>query len=184
MLLTACVSWKPEVGVGDIITTLSVIVTAVGVWFAYDQLRRGVRQEHAQFLMELTERYFADDAVRKFYYELENGKFVFDPSTFAGSDQERWLDHLIYTFDVIGWAVRTESLTSSEAMIFAFQASQVLKNDEVVRYLAWLDEEYARQGRPVPAHKDAKDLVETLNNCGQRKSKQQSPPKSGGKLSS
>ena len=184
MLLTAWVCWKPEVGVGDIITTLSVIVTAVGVWFAYDQLRRGVRQEHAQFLMGLTERYFADNDVRKFYYELENGKFVFEPATFAGSEQERWLDHLIYTFDVIGWAVKTNSLTPSEAEIFAFQASQVLKNDEVVKYLAWLDDEYARQGRPVPAHKDAKDLVETLNNCGQSQPKEQTPPKSGGRRSS
>ena len=97
MLLAAWEWWKPQVGVGD-------IFTALGVWFAYYQLRRGVRQERAQFLMELTERYFADNDVRKFYYELENGRFVFDTQKFAGSDQERWLDQLIYTFDVIGWA--------------------------------------------------------------------------------
>lgn len=177
MLLAAWEWWKPQVGVGD-------IFTALGVWFAYYQLRRGVRQERAQFLMELTERYFADNDVRKFYYELENGRFVFDTQKFAGSDQERWLDQLIYTFDVIGWAVKTKSLTPSEAEIFAFQALQVLKNVEVIKYLVWLDEEYARQGRPVPAHKDAKFLVETLNKCCQRKPVERTPPQSGVRLSS
>lgn len=180
MLLVACEWWKQEVGIGN-------TVTALGVWLAFVQLRRGVRQERAKFLMELTARYFADNDVRRFYYKLEeegDRRFIYDPKKFAGSPEERWLDQLLYSFDVIGWVVRKKLLKSDEAEIFAFQALQVLENPEVIKYLAWLDEAYASKGRPVPAHKAAKFLVETLNNCGQRKPIKRTPSKSGGQLGS
>lgn len=172
-MLFAAWQLKTEVGVADVLSLLTLVFTALGLWYANREIRRGVRDQRAQFLLELTERYFADNAVRKFYYDLENGKFSFDPSNlkkFEGTNEERCLDHLLYTFDVIGQVVRTESLTISEAQIFAFQASQVLKHPEVIKYLTWLDGYYAKQGLPVPAHEAAKFLVETLKSGTERKS--------------
>ncbi len=137
--------------------------------------------------MELTERYFADNDVRRFYYKLEeegDRRFIYDPKKFAGSPEERWLDQLLYTFDVIGWVVRTKSLTPAEAEMFAFQAKQVLENEEVKKYLAWLNEAYASKGRPVPAHKDARYLVESFQKRRSKKTNQTDSTKSGGELGS
>lgn len=122
-----------------------------------------MHDQRAQFLLELTGRYFADKEVRQFYYRLENNKFFFNPETFPESDDERCLDQLIYTFDVIGWAVRTGSISISEAQIFAFQAVKVLENLEVTKYLLDLDDHYKKDRRPTPAHGDAKFFVATLN---------------------
>jgi hypothetical protein len=97
-----------------------------------------------------------------FFYRLDYGQFLFDPTTFCGSADELMLDHLVYTFDVIGRVVRMGALTTSEAQVFAFQASRVLRNPEVDKYLAWLDNEYAREGRPTSAHGDARYLVKML----------------------
>lgn len=170
-MLFAAWQLKTEVGVGDILTALGFLATAVGLCFAYFQLRQGVRDQRAHFLLVLTERYFADKEIRAIYYKLENEKepFLFDPEKFHGSPEEQWLDQLLYTFDVIGQVVRTESLTKSEAQIFAFQAKQVLDHPEVIKYLAWLDLYYAGKGLTVPAHEAAKYLVETLKTVDQRK---------------
>lgn len=154
--------WKAEVSVGDLATALGFIVATIGLFFAVKQLRQGALEQRANSLLELTERYFADNDVRKFYYRLDYNQFSLDLDKFAGSDEERWLDQLIYTFDVIGQVVRMGALTPSEAQIFAFQASRVLNNPEVKKYLDWLDGEYAREGRPTPAHADARYLVQTL----------------------
>jgi hypothetical protein len=54
------------------------------------------------------------------------------------------------------------AVTEKEVDVLAFQASRVLRNPEVVKYLNWLDGEYEREGRPTPAHADARFLVETL----------------------
>ncbi|HEU0054366.1 MAG TPA: hypothetical protein VFQ39_14360, partial [Longimicrobium sp.] len=71
----------------------------------------------------------------------------------------RWLDQLIYTFDLIGQVLRMKAVTANEVQIFAFQASRVLRNSEVRKYLEWLDREYERENRPTPAHADARYLA-------------------------
>lgn len=154
--------WNPEWGLGDVVSLLGFMATVVGLCFAVRQLRQSATEQRAQFLLSLTERYFADSDTRKFYYKIDYNDFVFDLGSFSGSDQERWLDQLIYTFDTIGHMVRIGAISSSEASIFAFQASRVLNNPEVKKYLNWLDGEYKKEGRPTPSHSDSRYLVNTL----------------------
>ncbi|MCA1594060.1 MAG: hypothetical protein LC754_15700 [Acidobacteria bacterium] len=154
--------WNPEVKLGDVLTLIGFVLTLTGLYFANVQLRRNTKVQRAQFLMDTTERYFSDVEVRKFYYRIDYKKFRFDPDKFMGSDEERWLDSLLYTFDVIGRMVKMGALTATEVEIFAFQASRVLRNSEVKKYLNLLNRDYEIEGRPTPAHEDALSLVETL----------------------
>ena len=109
--------WKSEIGVGDILTFLGFLAAAGGLVFTAVQLRLGTRVQRAQFLLDTTERYFADTDVRRLYYDIDYNKFSLafvggepnafqrgtnTPKPFIGSDEERWLDNLLYTFDVIG----------------------------------------------------------------------------------
>ena len=64
--------FKTEFSVGDILSFVTLVVTFGGLWLAYQQLKKGVHDQRAQFLLELTGRYFADKEVRQFYYRLEN----------------------------------------------------------------------------------------------------------------
>ena len=114
-------------------------------------------------MLDITERYFSNEEVRKFYYKLDYNQFDWTEKTFVGSDEERWLDHLVYTFDLVGQLVRMGAVTKKEVEILAFQASRVLNNVSVKKYLRWLDGEYKSEGRPTPAHADARYLVETLS---------------------
>ena len=67
--------WKAEVGVGDLLTALGFIVAVIGLFCAVQQLRRGVLEQRANSLLELTERYFADNDVRKLLYRLDYNQF-------------------------------------------------------------------------------------------------------------
>jgi hypothetical protein len=154
--------WNPELKLGDILTLIGFVLTLAGLYFAIVQLRRNTRIQRAQFLMDATERYFSDSEVRKFYYKIDYNDFKFELDKFMGSDEERWLDSLLYTFDIIGRMVKMKVLTANEVDILAFQASRVLRNSEVGKYLNWLNGEYKEEGRPIPAHADALFLVKTL----------------------
>jgi hypothetical protein len=154
--------WNPEYDIGDVLTLVGFTFTILGLVFAGFELRRNARVQKAQFLLDITERYFSDTDVRKFYYKLDYNKFTLDFNKLIGSDEERWLDSLLYTFDLIGRLVKMRAVTGKEVDVLAFQASRVLRNSEVVKYLNWLDGEYEREGRPTPAHADARFLVETL----------------------
>jgi hypothetical protein len=166
--------WKSEIGVGDILTFLGFLAAAGGLVFTAVQLRLGTRVQRAQFLLDTTERYFADTDVRRLYYDIDYNKFSLafvggepntfqrgtnTPKPFIGSDEERWLDNLLYTFDVIGRVAELKALNSNEARLFAFQAARVFKNPDIVQYLAWLDKERIRFGGDVPSHHAARKLA-------------------------
>jgi hypothetical protein len=152
--------WNPEVTFGDALTIVGFVFTILTLVFTALEIRRNTLAQRIKFLLDLTERYFSDTAVRKFFYKVDYRQFRFDEDTFTGTDEERWLDSLLYTFDLIGFMVRTKAVRLDEVRIIAFQASRVLNNDEVKKYLLWLDEEHAREGQPERAHDDARYLIE------------------------
>jgi len=154
--------WKPDVTFGDVLTVVGFAFTLVSLIFAAREIRRNTLAQRTRFLLDFTERYFRDTDTRKFFYKIDYNKFRFHLSEFIGSDEERWLDSLLYTFDVIGRMVRTGAVTLDEVSIVAFQASRVLGNPEVGRYLEWLDGEHEEEGRPGPAHSDARYLMRAI----------------------
>jgi hypothetical protein len=178
--------WNPQVNVGDILTLTGFVLTIVGLFFTGIQLRRNTAAQKARFLLEFTERYFSDSAVRRFFYQVDYNQIELDfsdrerplmtrpvPSLdgtvqewktdyFLLSDEERCLDSLLYTFDVIGRMLKERVITLEEVDIIGFQALQVLRNLSVKNYLEWLDEEHENAGRTERAHDGARYLVETL----------------------
>jgi hypothetical protein len=154
--------WSNEVKLSDILTMGGWLLTIIGLVFTALQIRRAARTQRYQFLLTVTERYFGDKEVREFYYRLDYHKFTFDPKTFLGTEDERLLDGIIYNLDIIGRMLRMNVLSLHEVSIIGFQVSRVMGNPEVQRYLAWLDGEYRREGRPTPAHDDARYLAKSL----------------------
>jgi hypothetical protein len=154
--------WNPEIKVGDILILIGFVFTTAGLIFAGRGIQQNTRAQRAKFLLEFTERYFSDSDIRRFYYKIDYNQFEFDLQRFIGSDEERWLDSLIYTFDLIGYLLKMGVLSTREVSIIAFQASRALRNSEVRKYLNWLDVEYKREGRPTPVHSDALYLVQTV----------------------
>ena len=155
--------WNNEVKVSDLLTLGGWILTIIGLGFTALQIRRAARTQRYQFLLTVTERYFGEKEVREFYYKLDYDKFTFDPKTFLGTEDERFLDGIIYNLDIIGRMLRMDGLSLREVSILGFQVSRVMGNSEVQRYLAWLDGEYKREGRPTPAHDDARYLAKSLS---------------------
>jgi hypothetical protein len=155
------IRWNPDIRIGDFLTLFGFALTATSLFFAGVGLRRNARLQRAQYLLNITDRFFGDNDVRRFFYRLNYNQFVFDQEKFQHSDDERWLDSLLYTFDLIGRMVSMGILTINEVEIIAFQASRVLDNPEVKKYLDWLEPGYKDIiGRR--AHEDARLLADKL----------------------
>jgi hypothetical protein len=153
--------WSPKVDLGNILSGIGFLLTFVTVLFAGLALRKTVRVQRADFLLKLTERYFKSEEVRDFYYQLDWDKWSFSLDQFIASKEERLLDSLLYSFDEIGQVLRLGVLDKTQARIFAFQASRVLGNEEVQKYLRILDADYRDEGLSG-AHPDARYLVSRL----------------------
>jgi hypothetical protein len=169
------IRWDPSIGLAGIITALSFVAAAIGLWFTGHQIRQSTKMRRGQFLLDATERYFSDTEVRKLYYDIDYGEFSIEfnaagePSTFTrhqsapqrfiGSAEERHLDSLLYTLDCIGRIVEIGVFDRREAQLFAFQANRVFHNSHVAEILRWLDKERERFGGEVPTHSAGRALA-------------------------
>ena len=90
------------------------------------ELHLNTKVQKAQFLLDVTERYFSNEM---FADSLPAGleHVQYDPEKFRGSDEERWLDGLLYNLDVVGRIVRMGTLAIDDVDIIAYQASRVIR---------------------------------------------------------
>ena len=153
--------WNPDLRISDFLTLFGFALTVASLFFAGIGLRRTARVQRAQFLLNITDRYFTDTDVRRFFYRLNYERFQFDRQTFFESEDERHLDTLLYRFDLIGRMLEIGVVSVKEVEIMAFQASRVFDNAEVKKYLDFLDEDYRRLV-DRRAHEDARFLASRI----------------------
>lgn len=66
---------NPQLGAGDWANIITALVTSFGILLAYVELRRNTRVQRGQFLMEATERYFAESEARRLFYDIDSHQF-------------------------------------------------------------------------------------------------------------
>ena len=133
----------------DGLIVLGPFVTALGLFLTFIQLRRNWRVQKAQFLSTINKDFFEDSDFRKFFYKIDYREFKFDEKKidiFQGSDDERHLDALLYQYNLLGQLVRMKLLKIEELEFIAFEIVRIFDNDDVKKYLAWLDKEYEQFG--------------------------------------
>lgn len=115
---------------------------------------------------DLIKDLFNDSESRKFYYDIDYGKFVFKDEKnflekFKGSDDERRLDSLLYKYNYVGRLVNTGYLDINDIDFLVFPMLQVFNNENVQNYLEWLDKENVRWGNEnFRRHGDYRWLME------------------------
>ena len=67
--------WNPDLRISDFLTLFGFALTVASLFFAGIGLRRTARVQRAQFLLNITDRYFTDTDVRRFFYKLNYERF-------------------------------------------------------------------------------------------------------------
>ena len=153
----------------DLLTLIGLALAAVGLIFTGFQIRLNTRLQRARFIMDVINLYFGDKDVRKAFYAIDYNQFSFDENKIVLSDEEQYVDRLLYTLDLIGRIVDLGALTPRELDVLAFQVLRVMDNGEIQKYLKWLASEYKGRSHVTPHH-DAEFLAEQLRKALKEKS--------------
>jgi hypothetical protein len=124
-----------------------------------DQIKEAALATRAQTLFAMHSLYFSEEEEHRFFYKLDWGTWKFDPKRFAKSNEEPWLDNILYKLDVLGRMVKIGALSRDDAGLLAFQAKRVLGNPQVQAYLNWLAQEYRNEDPTLVPHADARYLA-------------------------
>ena len=99
--------------------------------------------ERAKLVLDFVSDYLQDTGIRKFFYRLDHGDFQFSLPNFPGSDDEIMMDRLLYSFDRLGYLLRTGVVTLEDVRLIEWEAERVMMNPEVEKYLQWFEADVA-----------------------------------------
>ena len=127
-----------EIRVGDLISTCSFLIAAVGLFLNWWQLRIGGVRKRAEFIVSVFNQYVADPDTSRMFYDLEYGRFKYD-GAFHGSDQERHLDRLLSYFEKIAALYDMGTITLHDLELVRYDFVRVFHNQSVQQYFKTLD---------------------------------------------
>ncbi|WP_299362164.1 hypothetical protein [Winogradskyella sp.] len=159
-----------DITIDTIVSIIGFAFAIIGIWFTYKQMKETSRVNRVKFIYDLTNDLFGDDKIREFFYKIDYEKFTFnleEIDKFKDSSEERWLDAILYRYDVIGRMVKTKTIPLNDIDYILFEIIQVYKNKDVKNYLKWLDGEFEDHGKlgdnkRKRAHDDFRWLAEQI----------------------
>ncbi|MFZ1218019.1 MAG: hypothetical protein WAO00_01945 [Chthoniobacterales bacterium] len=127
-----------EIRIGDLISTCSFLIAAVGLFLNWWQLRIGGIRKRAEFIVSVFNQYISDPDTARMFYDLEYGRFQYD-GEFHGSDQERHLDRLLSYFEKIAALYDMGTITLHDLKLVRYDFVRVFHNQAVQQYFQTLD---------------------------------------------
>lgn len=137
----------------------------VGLLFAYLQFRLSRKANEitaaaarASFVLEIHRWFRQNLDETKFFYRLDYDTcadgFSFEPASFPHSEDEQHLDALLYKLVFVGGLLRRGVLDREDLEWMRFIVLTVLSNEQVQKYLEWL-----QTSDQIPGHSDFVDAV-------------------------
>lgn len=130
------------------------------------QIKVTIKDQKIKSVGDLIKDIFDDSEIRKFFYKIDYDEFKFLDTksflkVFKGSDDERMLDSMLYKYNYVGKLVRSNYLDINDINFLIFGMLQVYNDDNVKRYLKWLDSENKKWGdESFIMHSDFRWLME------------------------
>jgi hypothetical protein len=156
-------TFKNEITDGDIIQILLWLAAVIGLIFNYLQMRTNNRQKTAEHIINLNNQFASDKDLSDIYYEIEYGKFKYDP-TFHQSERESKLDKLLDLYESMAKLYLLSNFTLKDMDYVAYSYLVVYQDSAVKSYLAFLDKWYKTRGmrvKPYSSFREVGQILET-----------------------
>jgi uncharacterized membrane protein (DUF441 family) len=145
-LSSGILKWQSAVSLSDIVAIIAFVVAAVTAILAYRQYRIIVVTNRARFALDFMQQWYANTKIREMYYRIDYEDWLFDPGSFPMSADEPAIDQILSMLDLVSHLLKLGILSRSELSIIKFEAIAVLENEEIQKYLKWLDSEGEKIG--------------------------------------
>jgi len=121
--------------IGDIISTISLLVVIFGGFFGYHQWKKTIKINRANYLNELTEKIRTDEDISEMIYLLDY-EYNWYNKSFHGSDGfERKMDKTLSYFSYICYLYENNHIEEKEFYFFKYEIERILMNPSTVNYL-------------------------------------------------
>lgn len=156
------VTWTGEISVGDILTVVAVSIAAMGLFLNYIQIRRNAQQKIAEYIVTLYNQYVTDPDLLDIFYKIEYDEFTFEKGSLE-YDEEKKLDKLLGLFESIAKLHRMGMIKLDYLQYISYEYLVVYKNDDIRKYLDFIDEWCKEEEYSVRPFIDFKSVGQLLD---------------------
>lgn len=144
----------------NLLAILSATLAATGLCLNWWQMRKNNMQRRAEYLVNMRNKYMSDPEMLEIHYQIEYSKFEY--KEFHGSPTERKLDKLLYFYESVARLRLMKNITDDDIGMFAYELLSVYRNEEVKKYLSFLDDSFAKRGFKLTPFRAFRQVGEQL----------------------
>ncbi len=154
-------SFNIEVSLGDLISAVGFMLAFIVIILTYRQIKIYNRFSKSTLVKDIVETFTKNDRIRKGFYMIEYGGFEHHPSFHKSEDEDK-VDSLLSFFDMIGELVNIRMVLLEELKVLHYEMISVYGNNEIKKYLDWLDGYYRNEGINKKAFSNFREISEEL----------------------
>ena len=139
-VLPSAQSTSSVITLGDSISIVLLIVTAIGIIFTGMQLKQTKDINRAILVKELYLFFYKDKAIREIFYKIEWSNYSLDERMKLDTKEEQQVDALLSFFEVICDMFYRKVLTKDDLKIFDYEMYRTYEHPGVQEYLEFLEE--------------------------------------------
>ena len=139
-VLPSAQSTSSVITLGDSISIVLLIVTAIGIIFTGMQLKQTKDINRAILVKELYLFFYKDKAIREIFYKIEWSNYSLDERMKLDTKEEQQVDALLAFFEVICDMFYRKVLTKDDLKIFDYEMYRTYEHPGVQEYLEFLEE--------------------------------------------
>ena len=132
------ISFNKEIRAGDLISAVSFIGAAVGLFLNWWQLRLGGIRKRAEFIVSVFSQFITDPDSSQAFYDIEYDELRYD-GRFHGTKREKQLDRLLYYFEKIAALYDLGTISLQDLELVRYEFVRVYRNKSVQQYFETLD---------------------------------------------
>ena len=127
-----------------IVDWLLLAVAIAGISFTYIQIRHNAQTSRARFLADMHNRIVSDNDIKNIFQRIDWGNFEYDSNNFPNSNDERSLDRLLFTLDLMCMFYYQRKLQHEDIEVFEYEIHRLNQSNGVREYFHVLNENVSR----------------------------------------
>ena len=133
-----------EISIGDLISTLALLIAGVGLFLNLRQLRKDSVRNRAEFILQYFSQYLADPDSVELFYKIDYNQFKYEPKRFHGSITERKLDKLLTYFNRISILYELGTVTLDDLRLVRYEFRTFNANKSIQEYLKGIENSHLK----------------------------------------
>ena len=121
--------------ISDVISSISLAVTIIGLAFAFFQWRKSNSIKRAEYINELTEKVRSDEDIRAIVYRIDYNEDWYTAGFHGSGELEVQVDKTLSYFSYICYLKSMKVVSKKEFSFFEYKINRILKDNNVQRYL-------------------------------------------------